>query len=244
MRFEKIFAVCFIILVLAFAFAGCSGILPAEESENGGSEEEIEYTEDYYDRLFLGEVVTDEVKRENIFAALTEININTEFIKDFQKIEDETGAEKYSFTYRENPFTVTMEPDSTVSSVRIGEDGTDVYLKGYEPYDADDYLMTEGIIGGFKHSLINAVEIVFDYPEIYEFANDWIYKHEGDFYYASGTVFIGEDKAEHSMNLVEYYEAAENTMWWYSLNVDGKNISLPGGFQEPEITERQPLEGE
>lgn len=242
MYFKKIVA-AFLLACVMLMFAGCAE-LPAEESENNVSEEETEYTEDYYDRLFLGEVVTDEVKRENIFAALTEINMNTEFIKEFKKIEDETGAEKFSFIYRENPFIVTLEPDSTVSSVRVGEEGEDVYLKGYESYNVDDYIMTESMIGGFKYSLINAVEVSFDYPAVYEFADDWKYKHEDNFYYAEGTVLIGEGKKEHSISMVTYYEEAENTMHWYSLYVDGKEILFERVFAEPEITERQPVSGE
>ncbi|MBR2042508.1 MAG: hypothetical protein IJ945_09100 [Oscillospiraceae bacterium] len=243
MLFKKTVFVCLVLSLLAFAFAGCGNILPAEEPESDSSEE-IEYTEDYYDRLFFGDVISDETIRENIFAALTEININTEFIKDFSKAEDENGAEKFTFMYRENPFTVYMNPDSTVSSVRIGEDGTDVYLEGYEPYNADDYLVTEGIIGGFKHSLINAVEVAFDYPAVYEFASDWNYKHEGDFYYAEGTVLIGEGKKEHYMSMVRYYEEAENTMHWYSLYVDGNSLSFEKVFEEPEIAEREKISGE
>ena len=241
MHRSKLFFICIIISVLFFVLSGCAGF---ESSESSSSEEEIEYTEDYYDRKFMDEVLSEEEKRENIFSALTDINMNTEFIKEFQKIEDETGIEKYSFIYRENNFTVIMEPDSTVSSVRVGEDGEDVYLKGYESYDVEDYIMTDNMIAGFKHSIINAVEISFDYPSIYEIANDWVYRHEGDFYYASGTVLIGESKAEHFIDMVYYYEEAENTMHWYSLTVDGKSISLERVFAEPEIAERQPLSGE
>lgn len=227
--------------LLVLLCVGCAA--EPDDGKTSESEEEIEYTEDYYDRLFLGEVVTDEAKRESIFASLTDININTEFIKDFAKIEDESGEEKYSFTYRDNPFIVYMDEDSTVASVRVGEDGTDVYLKGYEPYDADDYIMTESRIQSFQSMMINAVEIAFDYPEIYELS-DFSYKHEGDFYYMNGTVLIGEAKKAHSMEFVCYYEEAENTMHWYSLNVDGESILLEAVFEEPVIEERQPLSGE
>ena len=247
MRFGKFFLVFLIISALAFAFSGCADLLGYVEglsSESSSSEEEIEYTEDYYDRRFMDEVLSDEEKRENIFAALTDININTEFIKDFAKIEDESGEEKYSFTYRENNFIVYLNPDSTISSVKIGEDGTDIYLEGYEPYDADDYLVTESMVQGYSYSLINAVEIAFNYPEIYEFAGDWVYKHEEPFYYASGTVLIGEEKASHYISMITYYEEAENTMHWYSLEVDGKKISLPAEYEEPVIEERQPISGE
>lgn len=245
MRFKKSFIICFIFFIAAFVISGCSAPLgnfgsnPADEPEI--SEEEIEYTEDYYDRLFLGDVVTEEEKRENIFSALTDININTEFIKDFSKAEDETGTEKYTFTYRNNPFTVYMNPDSTVSSVRIGDDGADVYLEGYEPYDAEDYIMTESQIQGFQSMMVNAVEISFDYPQIYEFGDDWNYIHEGDFFYTGGSVFIGEAKTAHTINLTYYYDEIENTMYWYSLKVDGEELSLPKYFDEPVIPERKPL---
>lgn len=238
MRFGKLFL---IICAAVFICVGCG----AEPENNGysASEEEVEYTEDYYDRLFLGDVVTDEEKRENIFAALAETKMNTEFIKDFAKIEDESGEEKYSFTYRNNPFIVYMNSDSTVSSVRVGEDGADIYLEGYESYNVDDYIIIESQIKGFQYMMINAVEIAFNYPEIYEFADDWTYRHEENFYYTRGSVFIGEAKEAHYIDLVYYYEEAENTMHWYSLCVDGNDISFERVFEEPEKTERQPRSG-
>ena len=208
------------------------------------SPEEEEFTEEYYDRRFMDEVVTDEEKRENIFSALDDIKINTEFIKDFEKVEETAEGEKYSFVYRETEFTVIMEPDSTISSVKVGEDGPDVYLKGYEPYNAEDYIMEKTQIQGFQSMMKNAVEVSFDYPEIYEFANDWTYRHEEPFYYTEGTVFIGEAKEEHYIELIYYYELAENTMHWYSLVVDGNPMLIEKVFEEPVIQERQKLSGE
>lgn len=201
--------------------------------------EKEELTEEYYDRKFMDEVVTEEEKRENIFSALDDIKINTELIKDFKKLEETAEGEKYSFTYRETGFTVIMEPDFTISSVKVGEDGADVYLKGYEPYDVEKYIMPKTQIQGFQHMMINAVEISFDYPEIYEFAEDWTYLHEEPFYYTEGTVLIGEEKEEHYIELIYYYEEAENTMHWYSLVVDGEPSLLERVFEEPVIPERQ-----
>ena len=230
---KKLIALLFALMLLC-----ACGAEPVEEPE-----EETEYTEDYYDRKFMDEVLTDEERRENIFSALTDININTEFIKDFEKIEDESGDEKYSFTYRENSLTVTMDEDSTVASVRVGEDGEDVYLKGYEPYDVEDYIITSSMIGGFKSMIINAIEISFDYPSVYEIASDWTYRHDDCYYYAKGTVLIGADKEEHFMEKIYYYEEAENTMHWYSLKVDGNEITLPIEFQQYEKPERKPTSG-
>ena len=144
----------------------------------------------------------------------------------------------------ENLFIVTMDSDSTVYSVRVGEDGEDVYLKGYEPYAAEDYIMTESGIQGFRHMMENAVEISFDYPAVYEFGDDWTYRHEADFYYTEGSVFVGEAKEAHYIELIYYYEEAENTLHWYSLNVDGNEISLERVFEEPEIPERQKISGD
>ncbi len=203
--------------------------------------EEEELTEEYYDRKFMDEVVTDEEKRENIFSALDDIKINTELIKDFKKVEETAEGEKYSFIYRETEFTVIMAPDSTISSVKVGEDGADVYLKGYEPYDVENYIMPKSRIQGFQHMMINAVESSFDDPEIYEFSADWTYSHEEPFYYTKGTVLVGEEKEEHYMELIYYYEVEENTMHWYSLVVDGDPVILETMFDEPVIPERQKL---
>ena len=233
MLFKKSFAICLLAFVLAISFCGC-GELP--EYFNETPEEEYEYTEDYYDRKFMDEVVTEEELRENIFSALTDININTEFIKEFKETE-----EGYTFVYRENTFIVTLDEDSTIASVKVGEDGEDVYLKGYEPYDAEDYMITESMIGGLKHMIANAVEISFDYPGIYEMADDWTYKHDDCYYYTKGTILIGEEKEEHSLEVITYYEEAENTMHFYSIVADEKEINLPIEFQLYEKPERKPV---
>ena len=81
MRLKKLFFIFLLAFAVVLISAGCDNAGNPENSEAASSEEEIEYTEDYYDRLFLGEVVTEEEKRENIFAALVDININTEFFK-------------------------------------------------------------------------------------------------------------------------------------------------------------------
>ena len=223
---------CLLAFVMVFAFSGCAELL---EYFNETPEEEYEYTEDYYDRKFMDEVITEEELRENIFSALTDININTEFIKEFK--ETENG---YTFVYRENYFVVTLDEDSTIASVKVGEEGEDVYLKGYEPYDAEDYIITESMINGLKHMIINAVEIAFDAPSVYEFADDWTYRHEDCFYYAKGTVLIGEEKEEHFIEKIYYYEEAENTMHWYSLVVDGEEFDIPMEFLPYEKPERKP----
>ena len=244
MRLKKLFFIFLLAFAVVLISAGCENAENPENSESASSEEEIEYTEDYYDRLFLGEVVTEEEKRENIFAALVDININTEFIKEFQKVEDETETEKYSFVYRENNFTVTMNADSEVSSVRIGEDGADIYLEGYESYNVDDYIVTDSMIKGLEHMNINVVEIAFNYPKIYEFADDWTYVHEEPFRYVSGSVLIGEAKEKHFLDIVYYYDKPENTLQWYSVYADGNEITFDRPFSEPEIKERQPLSGD
>ena len=203
--------------------------------------EEEEFTEEYYDRRFMDEVVTDEEKRENIFSALDDIKMNTEFIKDFEKVEDTAEGEKYSFVYRETEFTVIMEPDSTISSVKVGEDGPDVYLKGYEPYDVEDYICPDTMKQGMKYGVDNAVEICFDYPEIFEYAGDWSYGHEGNYRDISVTALIGEEKKPHFIHLTYYYIPEENTLCWLQLLVDGEEISLPTDFEIEEIPERQKL---
>ena len=243
---KKLLKLCFMIFALVLVCVGCA---ESEEPINSGISEEIqeeaeeteEFTEDYYDRLFMDEVVTDEVKRENIFSALTDIKMNTEFIKDFKMVESTEEGEKYSFTYRDTNFTVIMESDSEIASVKVGEDGEDVYLKGYEPYDAEDYIFTEEMKNGLKNMVGNAVEVSFDYPEIFEYAGDWSFRHEENFYYIGVTVLIGEEKTAHPLSLTCYYDAPENCMYWYRLVVDGKEISIPIDFDVIEKAERQQI---
>ena len=246
MQLKKLFKLGLVIFALVLAFGGCADSEEQENIEIPEESEEIieeaeEFTEDYYDRLFMGDVVTDETKRENIFSALTEIKMNTEFIKDFQKVESTDEGEKYSFTYRDTEFTVVMESDSEIASVKVGEDGADVYLKGYEAYDAEDYIFTESMKDGMKHMVDNAVEVSLDYPENFEYAGDWSFRHEENFYYISVTVLTGTEKTAHPLILTCYYDAAENTMHWYKLVVDGKDISIPLDFEVIQKAERQKI---
>lgn len=246
MNLKKWIGICFMIFALALLCAGCAEpeepeIIEIPEESEEITEEAEEFTEDYYDRFFMGEVVTDEIKRENIFSALTDINMNTEFIKDFKKIESNDEGEKYSFTYRDTEFTVIMESDSEISSVKVGEEGEDVYLKGYEPYDAEDYIFTEEMKNGLMHMVDNAVEVSLDYPKVFEYAGDWSFRHEGNFYYICVTVLTGAEKTAHPLSLTCYYDAPENSMYWYQLVVDGKEISVPIDFEVIEKAEREKI---
>ena len=231
---KKLFALFLVLMLL------CSCAV-SEAPEVSETSEEDEFTEEYYDRKFMDEVVTDEEKKENIFSALDDIQINTEFIKDFKKVEETAEGEKYSFTYRETEFTVIMESDSTIYSVKAGEEGTDIYLKGYESYNVEDYICPDSMKQGMKYAMDNAVEICFDDPAVFEYAGDWSYGHEGNYRYVSVTVLIGEEKEEHFISLTHYYVEEENSLYWLELLVDGEKISLPTDFEIEEIPERQKL---
>ena len=232
MHFTK-FLACLLACVLLFSCAGCTDVVNYEEK-----------TEEDPLREFFKEEVSDETAKENIFAALKEVEIETRFISDFKKIEDGETGERYSFKYQNNLFIVSMDPDSTVYSVRVGEDGEDVYLKGYESYKAEDYFMTEGMENSFKVSMVNAVEVAFDDPGVYEFAEDWSFKREQDYYYTNVTVYIGEEKEEHFMDFTCYYDEPENTMYWYHLSVDGEEFPIPIDYEAIEIAERRKTSGE
>ena len=118
MNMMKFFAICLFTIVLAISFSGCDELVEYIENENAAPliPEKTENDEYYYDRKFMDEVVTEEELRENIFSALTDININTEFIKEFKETEDENGTKGYTFIYRDNTFIVTLDEDSTIFS--------------------------------------------------------------------------------------------------------------------------------
>ena len=120
-----------IIMLLALLLLCSCAVSEAPEVSETSEEEEL--TEEYYDRKFMDEVVSDEEKRENIFSALEDIQMNTEFIKDFKKVEETAEGEKYSFTYRETEFTVIMESDSTIYSVKTVKKAPIFILKAMNP---------------------------------------------------------------------------------------------------------------
>ena len=236
-------------LALILTCSGCSELteyVESEISEYIGKEtaetSEPEVVEEKPDpAAFLNEGVSDEEVKEKIFAVFTEINLNPKFAKGFEKIEDETGTEKYSLLYRNNIFTVTLDENSEVYSVQVGEDGVYIYLKDNKSDDIDNYVSTEEMKRSLDWYIYSGVMISFNPPDgKYELADDWVYKHDDIFYYAKGTVFVGEGKKEHSMEVIGYYERDKKEMQFYRLVADGKEIVLSEVYQQYEKPEREP----
>ena len=246
MYLKKSFAICLLAFVLAISFCGCSELAQYIEKENveeleSSSSEVIEENP----ISFMDEAISDEEIKEKIFSVFSEISVNPKFtIKDFKKTEDETGAEKYSFIYKNNEFTVTLDENFEVSSVKVGKDGADVYLKGCEPNDINHYVASEEMMRTVDWYIYSGVMISFNPQNGYELADDWIHKHDDIFYYSKGTVLIGEEKTEHSLEVICYYERDKNTMQLYKVVADGKEIKLNEIYLQYEKPEREPNFGD
>ena len=239
MRFKKSFAICFLAFVLAISFCGCSEFNQYTEKENTETLEQ-EIAEEPDPAGFLNEGVSDEEIKEKIFSVFTEINVNPKFFKEIEKTEDETGTEKYSFLYRNNTFTVTLDENSDVHSVKVGEDGVDVYLKGQKSDNIDHYVASDEMMRTVDWYIYSGVLISFNPQNGYELADDWVCKHDDIFYYAKGTVLLGEEKAEHYLEVICYYERAKNAMQLYRVIADGKEIKLDEIYLQYEMPEREP----
>lgn len=209
---------------LVFAFAGC------QNSESAEPENEIsEVPEDPTDEVFKDEVSSEEVK-EKIISALEEIEVDAESIGDFEKTEDGN----YIFTYMGKDFTVTMDENSEVSSVRLEESGEDLYLKGYEPYKAEDFMMPEYMKAHLIGIMKNLTELEFNMPESMEFDESaFAFRHEGDYYYTTGTVKINGGEKEHTAEMICSF--IDNTIETQFFAVDGKtSISFTNKIVRPE----------
>ncbi len=220
MNIKKLF-ICLFAFLLVFVFASCADIALQEE------EEKVDPL-----REFFGEEVPDETEKENIFAALEEVEINTRFISDFKKIEN---AGKYSFNYQNNLFIVTMDPDSTVYSVRVGEDGEEVYLKGYESYRAEDYFVPKFMESHLIAFADNVMEMFTNGAEGYEFSDDWVFEREGNYYHAGVTARTESSAEDLAIYITCRYDEAENTIYMDYVTINGEIFSdFTENYERPE----------
>ena len=222
---------CLLIFVLVFVFTGCSDF----ETESESPAPEIIEEKPADD--FIGEEISDEEIKEKIFSVFSEIGVNTKFLKEFKKAEDETEAVKYSFVYKNNDFVVTLDENSGVSSINIAEGGAAVYLKGNEPKDINDFVITESMVRGFNWNMQDAVAAAFGVIE-YELTEDCVFKHDDLYYYMEGTVLVGEGKTEHYMEVTNYFVG--DGMCLYSVVADGKEAHIDPILQSGEKPETEP----
>lgn len=245
MRIKKSF-IYLLALLIVFIFAGCADFLTGEEPpsrEELLAEEKAEEEANKPDPLreFFSDEVSDETAKENIFSALGEIAVDTEIIKDFEKIEDESGEEKYDFSYKGEEFTVILGEDSTVNAIENKASGAEVYLKGYEPYNAEDYIFYEYMEGHMKAYMDNVIELAFDYTQNYEYSPNWEFYREGDYYFVSNSVTVEGYKNPKFITITCYFDVPENTIYMNHVTIDGKVFSdFTNSYQRPE---RAPLSG-
>lgn len=239
MSMMKFFAVCLLTIVFAISFSGCDELVEYIENETASTvEPEVPEKIEEKPTAFMDEAISDEEIKEKIFSVFSEISLNTKFaVKDFKKIEDETGTEKYSFVYKNNEFTVTLDENSEVSSVNIAEGGAPVYLKGNEPKDINDFVITEGMIRSFNWNMGNAVAAAFGVSE-YELTEDCVYMHDDLYHCVKGTVLVGESKTEHYMEIINYFSG--DGMCLYSVVADGREAYINPVLQDDEKPETEP----
>lgn len=223
MRHIKLFLSCLLAFIFVLNFSGCAF---GAESEEPSVPEETDPT------AFFNDAVSDEEVKENIFNALDEINIDTEAVENFEKTEEG----KFSFDYKNEKITVLMDSDSTVYSVKIGENGEDVYLKGYESYNIEDYVfppyMNKNVFLDFAK---NIAELAYDSSANYEFSEDFEIRREGDYYYLTAAVTFEGSEDKDIIEATLYYDLAENTIFMEYVTINGEVFSdFENNYEKPE----------
>lgn len=90
------------------------------------------------------EIILDEILRLNFLNACEQIGMDCEEIEDLEQVNDWAGGSRYSFAYQGMPFRLYGNMDSSVNTIKLGED-IDIYKQGFEPYQVEDYVVDMGI---------------------------------------------------------------------------------------------------
>lgn len=155
------------------------------------------------DILFL-DVISDEVLCEQFIYACGEIGMDVNRVRNIEQVDDWVGGPRYSFVYDGIAFRLYCNMDSTVNSIRIGND-TNIYLQGYEPYQVDDYIPNPSVTSELQVQTEKNVKSQLNYPETADFPwLDWAFGRERDLYTVSSHVtaknsFGVEDKLNFSI---------------------------------------------
>jgi hypothetical protein len=82
--------------------------------------------------------IFDSATAQNVIAAMEEIGIDTAQVTGLQEFGNWNEGTIYAFDYEDSVFDMLLYDDGTVFSIETG--GTQLYIKGYESYNVNDYL--------------------------------------------------------------------------------------------------------
>lgn len=178
---------------------------------------------------------------QNMTKAMGAIQIDASKIKDLEQKPDWNGGPLYTFLYKQNRFYVYVNQDKTISSIRIGLLGKNLYQEGYAPLNVNDYIVDNSIATELQVKIQPYVESYLNYPKTADFplVDGWGYSRVKDVYGISGYVeaqnaFGVEDK----VNFYGEFQISGNSYKLVYLTVDGtKRVGSESKMVDEEMQE-------
>lgn len=136
----------------------------------------------------FSETLPDDTLRNNFLNACEQIGMDYEQIQDFKQVDDWANGPRYSFTYKDMPFRLYCNTDSTVNTIKLGIE-SDVYKQGFEPYQVEDYIVDPDIANELQLLSEDYVTSQLNYPATADFSLlDWAFGRDHTLYTVSSTV--------------------------------------------------------
>lgn len=163
--------------------------VPVKSQETGNAESSSKSVEIESEEIFFDGVIENDILRTNLVNALREIGVDPSNVL-LEQTEDWAGGQRYSFVYKYFQFLVYCNTDGTVENINQGNsDDRKVYMRGYEPYSIEDYIVNDTE----KERLIQIAEDVvpkfLNYPDSADFALlDWSFGRDHELYYVGSTL--------------------------------------------------------
>lgn len=126
--------------------------------------------------------LSDDVLYNDFAEACEQTDINIEKIKDFEQVDDWIAGKRYSFTYDNLGLRLYANMNSTVNTIKLGND-IDLYKQGYEPYSITDYIIDLDTSSQLRVMTEDYVKNQLNFPKEANFPwLDWNYGRNRDIY--------------------------------------------------------------
>lgn len=173
------------IILLACLGAFFASCFPNSNDKNGDADTNKEMTEKVFSNL---SAMKEEELRENFIEACNQIGMDIDQIKDMEQVDDWTSGPRYSFSYMGVGFRTYIYMDNTVKTIKLGAN-TDIYSKGYEPYQVSDYIVDQNTAYSLMTQSEKYVKEALAFPATAEFPLfDWSIGRMKNYYTLSSTV--------------------------------------------------------
>lgn len=137
--------------------------------------------------LFQSEIASEDL-RMNFIDACIQIGIEPNKIKKVMQLDDWVSGLRYSFIYEGTGLLLYTTMDMKVESIKL-DLSTDLYKRGYEPYNILDYIVDESILSQLKILAEDQVTNRLNFPATANFPwLNWSCGREKDLYTVANSV--------------------------------------------------------